>query len=455
MALRDFGAFVSVVLLTGTFSVVGLKTGLVLMMCVTVLNCAYAIIQHEFQHEPWKSSTNTTHHYAIGFIGNENMLGNWLVPQVFLLVWLAQDCAWWFVCLPLIVFVIIRTRCRTALIALTTGTCYYLATIIGAMYALPIVACAALSGWLVLTRKKLIRYNNNTTHERLNYWRVALHQIMRRPIFGLGFNVMQYMVPYVQREINTKTKGEFLKKANYECPYPQKMHNDYLQHVLDNGVIGLAFIVVLIGYALLSAGPVLMKASLVSVMVCGLFFHPFHIRPSNVLFWFLVFGLIKHNTDTTLITLAPVMLGVLIALFVIVAVRFTLAHVAADILAQRFVQTGEPKWARKALRFGMLNSFIYTMLGAYYAKKGHALGMFDNAREAITTFDGDMRLWELWHNLGVACFMTGAIQLAHQCHQEALSLWPEYENSKKQLEVIANLTTSINQQKQKGCVVNL
>lgn len=415
-------------------------------------NCAYAICQNVALYEPLKSSTNTAHHYAVGFLGNENMLGSYLTPHVFMAGWLGATLhhAWYLAAVPL-VFTIWRTRCKNALVGLAVGLVYLAGIYLGWMITVNVTIVAALVIGVLYQRGVLKDRNGlKTIRERLNYWRVATRQIAKTPLMGLGFNEFQTKVPFLQRELEKETKGEFLKKENYECPYPQKCHNDYLQHVLDNGLVGLGLVVSLVVLALRGhigvAGDLsYLTAGFITMLVMGVFFHTFHIRATNVLFWFLCFSLVRAGSSEVL----PVTLGVPFAVFVLVlygvlVVRAPLTWALADFWFHRFKVTGDKKHARRALAIRPHSGAFRTLIARYYFQNNLIPQLFEHSAASVYNYDGDQRIWELWSNLGTALMLGGAFQLSAHCHKVALSFLPNYTRAQKDLDQIEQILQRLN-----------
>ena len=439
-ALKDFTVFSSVVILCGLMNRDYLQLGVSLMVISAVLSSIYGVVQHKFKYEPMKKSMNVTHHYAIGFGGNENMHGIWLVPHVFMSLWLAQSMSlWWLLAAGLLVYVIKLTRCKTAFLGLFLGSCYYVFSLFGLIPALSISVVGIIILFFAVTGTNN-RHGWSTLRERSNYWRLALRQILKTPVFGLGFNGFQLNVPFLQHELNEKTKGEFLKPENYKDPYPQKCHNDYLQHVLDNGLVGLGLILVVVTYVLFKTPFHPLSAALVSLLGCGLFFHAFHIRITNVLFWFLVFSLVRiGNTETVILAVGPLLKIGILVVFATLLWKFVIKWAYFDYNFQHYFRSNGAYVPTNLIKLWPAGAAVHTRIGEYWFAKGNAPEMFKHSFYALAHHDGEQRLWELWHNLGVGCLISGSILLSKHCHMIALTLWPEYAASKKALKEIERI----------------
>ena len=428
------------------------KVAIQVFVVAALLNCVYAIMQRDFRYEPLKESSNFSHHYAIGFLGNENMLGCYLVPHIFMAGWLGATVhpAWFMAVIP-IIYTTWRTRCKNAFLGVASGLVYLTGIYVGWMMT---VNAAIVAGLIigVLYYKGVLKDRNglNTLRERLNYWRVALLQIQKTPLMGLGFNEFQIKVPFLQRELNKDSNGEFLKKENYECPYPQKCHNDYLQHALDNGLIGLGLILALTVLALrghvgMTGNWSFLTAGFVTMLVMSAFFHTFHIRSTNVLFWFLTFMLIRAGSSE----LMPVELGIPLVIFILViygvlVIRAPLRWALADFWYHRFVTKGDIKYAKKCLNIRPYSGAFRTMVSKYYFQKNQVPQLYEHSMAAVHDYDGDQRLWELWANLGTALMLNGAFHIAKRCYETSLSFLPYYDRALTDIAQIDNILNQVN-----------
>ena len=436
IALKEFMFFCCAVLLAWmAVSSGNFRLGLQLIVLGALLNCIYGLAQNLLRWEPMKRSANALHHYSIGFVGNENMLGNWLIPMPFVMLWLG---GWWQLGIPLVLLTIYRTRCRTAMVGLAIATVCYISAQVGWVFALVDVAFFGLMFWLLVVVPKLITWGESTLKERTNYWRIALDNLPKASVLGLGFNVVKVMVPFSQRHLNESSNGKFLAPHNYKDPYPQRVHNDYLQMVLDIGLLGailtwfLPIMAVILGWG----DP--LSFGLVGLLIAGLGFHCFSIRPINVIIWVLTFYLLTTHSILLMLSVA-VPAWAAFPLLITLAYRYTFRWTMFDITFQKYFRTQNIAYVHKALRWWPTSSAAHTWAGRHCVMVGDTTNIFNYSIRALTYNDGEQRMWELWNNLGTACAVNGAFGLAAYCSQESLNFWPHYETAKKSLEANSKL----------------
>lgn len=432
----------------------GFKIGIMMLVIGALLNCTYAIVQNKLRYEPLKHSSNQSHLYPIGFIGNTNMLGTYLVPHIFLSLWLGYNChPAWTLALGPILYVIYLTHCRTAILGLFIVLAFTLYTLYGLLPVLALFTLLSICLFLLfigaLTGLFPLFSSLTPIKERINYWRVALEQIRHTPIFGLGFNVFQTRVPFLQRDINERTNGRFLAFKNYECPYPQKCHSDLLQHILDGGLVGFGLIC---SFIYLTLSPIISNTSthifpltlaLISLLACGLAFHTFHIMSTNILFWFLSFSLIRlsYGGSTEITSGTPFI--ALFIIYLVLALRFTLKELMYDLHMQKYFIRGKTSPPLKALEWKPNSSEAHCFAAEYYYHKGNIPKIFEHSIHSLINYDGAQRYWELCSNTALSFLLSGALTLAEQYYHRALSFWPEYKGAQNGLKQLEEITKRI------------
>jgi O-antigen ligase len=76
--------------------------------------------------------------------------------------------------------------------------------------------------------------NANTFGYRLKYWQAAVEIWKNSPLIGVGFDGYRSMVYEAQAKINDRTKNFFV---DYIDPKPRRVHNEYLQALVDGGIL--------------------------------------------------------------------------------------------------------------------------------------------------------------------------------------------------------------------------
>ncbi len=438
-ALWDLATYVSglVVVLACEF-----RTAVVCLVIASVLNCVYGMVQNYFRWEPLKGTTNASHFYAIGFIGNENMLGTWLVPVMFLNMWLVQESWLWLLPMVLQIVVLVRTHCKTAMIGVVGGF-VWLMFIIGRPEFVSLLFGIFWLGYLLVARH-YVRKGSNTGHERMNYWKIAWAQFKKAPVFGVGFSEMQNKVCFLQQELNDKSDGKFLRRENYIDPWPRKCHNDPLQHLVDHGVVGFVLISVFVGGALWAGVvthswlSVCLTTALAGLIVCGWGLHTFYILPTNLIFWLLTVNLWKLNGPSEVAIHGVTFLYVAIPVCLLL-LTLVVRTVLFEVWFQKFLRTGNAHVRDQLLKWFPRCGMLHDYVSLNYATLMQPVGIVKHAALSIAYYDGMNRLWEAYTNLGSGLMMLGAMQPAEVCYKRALTLWPAFDRGQRALEQLENI----------------
>jgi len=400
-----------------------------LLFAAAVVNATLAIMQNRLRYEPMKWCANVNYLYPTGLIGNTNMLGGFLVPALFVgvsmvhlspLVWLG---------LVLVAYALYLTKCRSALVGLVIGGLSFTVVEWGwQVGGLATLYLCAFGFVAFLLNPKLFTWRHEPVIERLATWQNALRKLKRCWLFGLGFDNYQLSVPYVNEELNRESGGTYLEEAWFKDPWPRRAHSDILQGLLDNGLIGLA----LVGWAIYTALTSNMSSyevgALCAFMGTGLAFHPSSIVPCAVWFWWL-------TTSTGSTTALAVSLPVGVWVFIVVAVAFVLYKtVLIPLLYDRALNVLKiGKFPKDALTLMPHRSEPHCYAAQYQFTRLKPWLMFKHTIHALGNYDGSIRLWEIWSNLGTALFMSGAFWASEQCFIRSLELFPRYEPAQQAL----------------------
>jgi len=431
-----FGLFIWMILKPSS-----LELGIMILAFAGIMHSFLGIFNHLFKFDPivWIKAPKKNSVWS--FQGNPNMLGHFLVPNFFLWCYLAMNHnEMWSLGAAACLYTIFLTECRAAMVATGVGILYmlfmsniHIAIISGVLLgllALGILFFIFLNTYLKLGTKGAIA-------DRLSYWKVAWAGIKTYPLFGCGFDGFSSKVAFMQVKLNAESNGEFLKKENYEGPWVCKVHNDYLQHILDNGLLGLVFILSLSSISLLNADPFL-GAGLVGILASGLLFHTFHIHSVNLYFWFLVLHPLYGQDMIQMPSLG--MLTIPIVLIVgFLSYKYGVKCLIDDIVIRRQVWKPSHKRLMHALKRNPRDEYTNGLAAQYYYSTGDVPRYFYHAMMALQNYKSRLRYWTLWHSLGLSCMLSGSVKLARFCHEQALMFYPEYKESQealKQIEII-------------------
>lgn len=245
-------------------------------------------------------------------IGNPNYLGVYLIFPLFASLGLLFICKWKVIPIMFIVFILIAivvARARSSWLGLTIGMVPFLIMMSKTTKSWwlqpPKLLIGALS--LMLVGAMIWVYApGSVTKDRVAFSKVfdatalqyrfkgyippAIDLWKRSPLFGTGLWSYRNQVYEAQTRINNST-GTFFD--NYPNPMPRRAHNEYIEALVDGGVVYFILCGVLIGGVLVrgvrsyrrkgarSDRRIILSASiasLVSILVIALFFFPFRLN---------------------------------------------------------------------------------------------------------------------------------------------------------------------------------
>ena len=404
-------------------------TGVAIIMAGFVLNCLYAITQNMFKYEPLKHLANKGLYQPLGFIGNTNMLGNFLVVGFFLSLLLGAQSSWWFLVTCLITYVIFSTSCKASYIGLAVGG-LFVVVMTDSDDVNTVLVLAGIFIMLMMTvtgvKELFSAYNKRTLSERFKYWRVAWEQIKAAPLFGIGLDALKCRVPYIQRELNIKSNGKFLDPKTYEVPYPQKCHNDYIQMMCDVGIPGVVCYVILIVMALLSNADPILKGGLIAMLVTGLFMHNLHLTPINVCIWFLLFGCLRDGGGYVVSwQIVSVIVAVILTSYV-----YVIREVMCEYYFCKGNITKNADLIAKGLKYCSTDGNVLVNLGGICQSKHDPVGAFMYTMKGIHSYDGAIRMWELYLNAAKSQLVMGGLVLSEALAKMGLEFLPSHNESK-------------------------
>jgi O-antigen ligase len=413
----------SVVFIMTAFDGINLD-GIKIVMIGIVANCLYAIMQNVFRYEPIEKLSNQMIFAPVGFIGNTNMLGNFLVVNFFLSLLLVDESRWWLFVSGLIAYTIWLTKCRGSYVGLFAGIVFMcINTTSDDIYTFGVIIVSGLLVAGVVKRQYV--FDHITGKERLQYWKIAWEQIKRNPGFGIGLDCLKCVVPYIQKDLNHKTNGDFLKPDNYKIPYPQKCHNDYLQMVCDVGIPGLVAYLGLITLALISDASPVLKGGLVAALVTWLFMHNLHTAPTNLWIWFVLFSCLRSTSDY----ITPLYVIVAIIVVILATYRNLINDLICGFYFQRSLITKNADYLLKGLQYAPTDGNSLVQAGAAFQRKNDSINALDVTMRGIYNYDGAIRIWELWLNAAKTHLTLGGLLAAEACAKRSLELNPNFKDA--------------------------
>jgi len=152
---------------------------------------------------------------------------------------------------------------------------------------------------------------------RVCYWMSALWLIAKRPLRGWGLWSFRREVYVAQASIN-EVHPWFLKPTRYITPQPRECHNDYLEYLVEFGLIGFSLFMLFIGslyyygFIFMSASigtsdfflMLILLSSLTSVLIDAFFFFALRSSTTAIYFW-LTCGMIVSLSANKIFLFTP------------------------------------------------------------------------------------------------------------------------------------------------------
>jgi hypothetical protein len=426
-------------ILAGSTNISNFKFEILIALSGTI--CAlYAILQRHFHVNLFKGVETARRWDACGFTRNTNFTGPWLVLTSIFTASLIEISNFKFemfgltLCLAVQLWAILIGRCRTAWVGLAAGYCYLgLTDATRLAYVGPLALLVLVFAFI----NRLKVWNFATLRERRAFLRIFWEGFRNAPLIGYGFNVIKTRAPHLQRTINEKTGGKFLKAENYLDPCMRKVHNDLLQHSLDVGLIGATITICSLYFGITHTAPFAI-AVIIAFIAMGLTFHSSYWLPTQCLFW-LAWG--SMAGPVSIPNIGPIGLIGLILLGVVASATSIRTQIF-DVLAWRWHQSNPKKNM-------LIKSAIETRENSIYLFHGANQLAVDNRipesaewlHRALDRFDGDTRIWLILSCLGELYLLSGSLALAKYYHEQALSFNPEFKHSAARLEWLKKVKT--------------
>lgn len=166
---------------------------------------------------------------------------------------------------------------------------------------------------------------------RVCYWLAAFELIKQKPLFGWGLWSYRREVYNAQATINDRNP-KFLSDRRYLTPQPRECHNDFIEHLVEYGLVGFTIFMVFVGYIYwLGFGHleetvgtkdfflmIFLLCNLTSLMIDAFFFFPLRASCVAIYFW-LTCGMIVALTNKDVFIFQPsLLLTITISLFLLV-----------------------------------------------------------------------------------------------------------------------------------------
>ena len=392
----------------------------------------------------------------ISTIGNMNFFASYILPMFWLGIYLSLSVSFFFLFgVSLTCFLLWKTKCRGALLGLI-GSVYgfFLFLSFGnfisinwlkALIPFTVLTGVVVAAWLWKNWERINKERINgskttklaTLRYRICYWKAGWHLFKQKIWQGHGLRSYRKLVYFAQAALNDKDP-EFLDPNRYITPQPRECHNDWLEDLVELGLLGSAIRWGLVGSifyfgAMVLEGSLLMLfllTTFLSIAIHGLFFFSLRIPSTGMVFWALGgFIVLLASPAFQTVTLPFVFLPMLAAFFALFLWEMVAKDVIASYYFMRF-QKGKNlrqkeldcnstvKWAPKETMYN-----TYLLIGHLNVSPQTA---YKYAEEMWHNYDGMSPGWVVYLNMATAAEVVGNKELAYRHYATSYRLLPTF-----------------------------
>lgn len=390
-----------------------------------------------------------TRGWIISTVGNSNFLGAWLIFPVFSSLAIARERPLaWFLHL-FILFGLALTRARAAWLGVIVGYAVFFwckpFPLRLRLRNLAVAVLFCLGAWFALyslsSSWSVGNLKADTLYLRVfKYWPPAFELFKESPLIGKGLEGYRGEVYRVQGELAEKWPGYF---DDYPIPKPREAHNDFLDILVQGGLIGAAILLALVLPILRKANDFLWDhnraalASIMGIFTSAFFFFPFQL-PVTLGYTAIMLGLL-WVPDGLIGVPSWSMIRLRGWKFVIFPVALSIMAwftVAKPIVSQfyqaSYLKTKDVSYLEKAVSWDRNTLYVFWLAFEKF-KRNDIAGAYQLANEALYRFNGDVTLWELHKFLGVCSLALHDGDSAKLHFEDAIKLYPLEEEARSAL----------------------
>lgn len=233
-----------------------------------VLQSSLALLQYFGFYFLFHPASPKDFNIPVGFMGNETVLGSFLVAAICPALWRKN-----YIAAALMIAAIIVSYSQMAWGALGVVLVLFLWHKVNLRAAL----ASVLAGIVTLSGCYFFFSDSPAMsfHGRLFIWPFGLRAIMEAPLFGSGIG--SWVGVYVPR-----FKDEILAQFNHHLPY--QLHNDYLDFIVEYGLAAFGVLSVALSQFIFSFKPTWVHAVCVAILVNSLANFPLCLIPTALIF---------------------------------------------------------------------------------------------------------------------------------------------------------------------------
>jgi O-antigen ligase len=408
----------------------------------------------------------------IGTIGNMNFFSAYILPLFWVGVYLGVTVPGFIgyavisSCITL--YLLRKTQCRGAIIGLIVSTFFLFVllsiggfTQIGWAYgamAFGLMIAFAILGWLwdewdaingeIIREEhrediggKIITYAPTTKYAtlryRIAYWQSGWELFKEKPWQGHGLRSYRKLVYYAQAAINDRDPN-YLNPERYYTPQPRECHNDWLEDLVELGIVGsiirwaLIGSVFWVGFSIIKGNlaAVFILTAMLAMCVHAVFFFSLRVPGSGLVFWVLA-GLLVAMGGVPLgtITFSPWLVVPMLLALTALYWETIIKPLMSSYYYMRFQISSDVREkemsCHKANHWQPDETIVNThMLIGYMNIEPHYAYKF--AEQMWAKYDGMTPGWVMHCNMGVISELVGNYELAARHYATSLRLLPTF-----------------------------
>jgi hypothetical protein len=368
----------------------------------------------------------------LSWFGNSNYAAAYLVPQVFMGLWLSRHQSIWFL-LPVTIIVagIVISKCRAAQLAMLVGACILQPILI------PIFM---LAGFMLY---RLHPGCFESIGHRFLMVRAAMEIWKHWPIFGAGPRCFRHKHNRAVAEINSRDEtvlGRPGKPGRFQFTVGRRAHNDIVETFAEYGLIGATLAAGFLVTVLVSLWEDrILFAAAAAFSVNAVLFLSFRDTAVSLPFWCLA----AVSMPSAGAMYVPPLPGAIIAAS---AIYIGYVFLWKPFLANWVADRGDPVRALMLQPYASEYLFRIAIL-SMRSKPMKATLAYNCAEKALFYYDGERPEWEILRLFGQIALMIGAVDVAAGLLDQALIINPSskpcYDACKQVREVQRNLTQNL------------
>lgn len=352
----------------------------------------------------------------LSFFGNSNPSSAYLVPNVFIGLWLIQNVShWYYIPTAIVMGGVFLSQCRAAWVASACGVMIIIPATI------PLFAVAG-----IFTYLKRFGGLESIFHRTLMI-QVAIEMWKSRKWFGWGPRIFRVKHYKALADLNIKDPtilGDKDTPGRYQFTQGRRAHNDYIEFLAEYGIVGIILILAFFAMSIFSVShDRILLAGIVAMLVNASMFYVFHDTVLTIPF-IIIMAAGSHNMVSFDFYPAELILKIVVLISMLIPLR--------RLMGNYYVNKGE---YFKAVECEPFNNLYLTrfaaILGSNEVKNYPAA--LAVVLQALSHPDGEERDYSMLNAIGKIAFNNGALDYAYQSFLHAYTHNPSYKDTIKSL----------------------